>query len=66
MIIGLFKELVGWFVSLTEVAAFLAAILLIGLVAGTTGFWMLSRCARKLSGPPAEFDPNQDEPEDQP
>jgi hypothetical protein len=56
MIIGLLKELVGWFVSLTEAAASIAAILLIGLVAGTTGFWILSHCLRKLSGPPAEED----------
>jgi len=64
MIIGLFKEAASWLVSLTEVGAVIAAILLIGLVVGTTGFWMLGRFLSKLAGPPIELDPYEDEPEE--
>ena len=63
MIIGLFKEAASWLVSLTEVGAVIAAILLIGLVVGTTGFWMLGRFLSKLAGPPIELDPYE-EPEE--
>jgi hypothetical protein len=59
MIIGLFKEVVGWFVSLTEVG-----VLLIGLVVGMTGFWILGHFLNKLGGPPAELDPYEVEPEE--
>jgi hypothetical protein len=57
MIVGLFKEAVSWFVSLTEVGAVIAAILLIGLVVGMAGFWILGHFIGKLAGPPAELDP---------
>jgi hypothetical protein len=62
MIIGLLKEAVSWFVSLTEVGLVIAAMLVIGLVVGMTGFWILGRCLSKLGGPPAELDPYADEP----
>jgi hypothetical protein len=70
MIIGLLKEAVSWFVSLTEVGLVIAAMLLIGLIVGMTGFRMLGRCLRKLGGPPdeldqcAELDPYEVEPEE--
>jgi hypothetical protein len=64
MIIGLFKEVVGWFVSLTEVGVVIAAVLLIGLVVGMTGFWILGHFLNKLGGPPAELDPYEVEPEE--
>jgi len=64
MIIGLLKEAVGWFVSLTEVGVVIAAMLLIGLVVGMTGFWTLGHCLSKLGGPPAELGPYEDEPEE--
>lgn len=63
MIVGLFKEGFGWFVSLTEVGVAIALILLAGLVVGVAAFWMLSRFLRKLAGPPAELDPYEDEPD---
>jgi hypothetical protein len=63
MIIGLFKEAVSWFVSLTEVGLVIAAMLLIGLGVGMTGFWMLGRFLSKLGGPPAELDPHEDDEE---
>jgi hypothetical protein len=64
MIIGLFKEAVSWFISLAEVGIAIAAMLLIGLVVGRTGFWMLSHCLSKLGGPPSELEPAEDERED--
>jgi hypothetical protein len=57
MIMGLLKEALDWFVSLTEVGVVIAAMLLIGLAIGMTGFLILSRGLRKLSGPPVELDP---------
>jgi hypothetical protein len=63
MIVGLFKEAVGWLVSLTEVGAVIAALLLMGLAIGATGFWVLSQCVSKLS-PPAELDPYEIDPEE--
>jgi len=59
--ISLLKEALGWFVSLTAVGLVIAAILLIGLVVGMTGFWMLGHFLSKLAGPPAELDPYEDE-----
>ena len=64
MIIGLIKEVVSWFVSLTEVGVAIAAMLLIGLIVGMTGFWMLGNCLRKMGGSPAELDPYEDDPEE--
>jgi hypothetical protein len=64
VIIGLIKEVVSWFVSLTEVGVAIAAMLLIGLIVGMTAFWMLGHCLSKLGGPPAELDPYEDEPEE--
>jgi len=63
MIIGLFKDAIGWFVNLAEVGIVIAAVLLIGLLVGRTGFWILSRFLRKLGGPPA-LDPYELEPEE--
>jgi hypothetical protein len=63
MIIGLFKDAVKWFVSLTEVGLVIAAVLLIGLAVGMSGFWLLSQGLSKLAGPP-ELDPYEDEPEE--
>ena len=62
--IGLFKDAVSWFLSLTEVVVIIAAILFIGLIVGTTGFWILSHGLSKLSGPPAQLDPDEDEHEE--
>jgi len=62
MIIGLFKDAVSWVVSLAEAGAVIAAVLLIGLAVGMSGFWLLSRGLSKLGGPP-EQDPFEDEPE---
>jgi hypothetical protein len=64
MIIGLFKEAIGWLVSVAEVGFVITAILLIGLALGMTGFWILSHFASKLGGPEAELDPYKDEPEE--
>jgi len=64
MIIDLLKDLVSWFVSLGEVGAVIAAVLLIGLVVGMTGFWVLGYFLRKLAGPPSELESYQDEPEE--
>ena len=64
MFISLFQGLLGWFVGLTEAAVVIAVVLLIGLVVGMTGFWMLSHFARKLAGPTAEIDPYEDDPEE--
>jgi hypothetical protein len=61
MIIGLFKDAVSWLVSLAEVGAVIAGVLLIGLAVGMSGFWLLSRGLSKLGGPP-ELDPFEDEP----
>jgi hypothetical protein len=61
MIIGLFKEALGWILSLTEVGVVIAVMLLIALVVGMTGFWILSRFMSKLAGPPTELDPHDDE-----
>jgi hypothetical protein len=63
MIVGLFKEAVSWLVSLTEAGVAIVAMLLIGLLAGMTGFWILSYCLGKLGGPP-ELDLYEDEPEE--
>jgi hypothetical protein len=63
MIVGLFKEGVSWFVSLTEVGVVIALILLAGLAVGVTAFWILGRFLRKLAGPPTELDPYEDEPD---
>jgi hypothetical protein len=64
MIIGLLKETIGWLVSLTEVGVVIAAVLLIGLAVGMTGFWILGHFVNKLGGPPAELDPYEAEPEE--
>ncbi len=61
MIIGLFKDAIGWFVSLTEVGVVIAVILVIAVVVGMTGFWILSRFMSKLAGPAAEIDPPEGE-----
>jgi hypothetical protein len=62
MIWGLFKDAVSWFVSLTEAGVVIAVILLIGVVAGMTAFWILGRGVRKLAGPVTELDPYENEP----
>jgi|HubBroStandDraft_1064217.scaffolds.fasta_scaffold339500_2 hypothetical protein len=70
MIMGLFKEVVSWLVSLTEVGLAIAAMLLIGLGVGMAVFWMLGRFLSKLGGPPdelgqyAELGPYEDELEE--
>jgi hypothetical protein len=64
MIIGLFRDAVGWLVGLTEATVVIAAILFIGLVVGTAGFWILGHFLRNLAGPPPELDPYEDEPEE--
>ena len=64
MIIDLLKEVVSWFVSLGEVGAVIAAVLLIGLVVGMTGFWVLGYFIKKLAGPSSELESYQDEPEE--
>jgi hypothetical protein len=64
MIIGLFKEAIGWLLSLTEAGVAIAVILAIAVVVGMTGFWILSRFMRKLAGPPAELDPDEDQPDE--
>jgi hypothetical protein len=65
MIIGLFKDLGGWFVSLGEVGVAIAAVLLIGLVVGMAAFRILSRIMSMLGGgAPAVLDPyDEDEAE---
>lgn len=64
MIIGLFKDLVHWLLSLTEVGAVIAAVLLVGLIVGMAGFWVLGFFVSKLAGPPTELDSYPDEPEE--
>ncbi len=64
MIIGLFKDAVGWLVSLTEAGLAIAAMLLIALLVAMTGFWLLGHFLSKLGGAPAELDPYDDEAED--
>ena len=64
MIISLFQGAASWFVGLTEAAIVIAALLLIGLVVGMTGFWMLGHSLSKIAGPPPELDPYEDEPEE--
>ena len=61
MIMGLFKEAASWLLSLTEVGVVIAAILLLGLVVGMTGFWILGRCVSKLADHSAELDPYEPE-----
>ena len=56
MIIGIFRDAIGWFVNLTEVGVVIAVILLVAVVVGMTGFWILSRFMRKLAGPPTELE----------
>jgi hypothetical protein len=63
MFISLFQGAVSWFVGLTEAALAIAAMLFIGLVAGMTGFWMLSHFASKLAPKDSyEDDPEEGEP----
>ena len=64
MIVSLFQGAASWFVGLTEAAVVIAVLLLIGLVVGMTGFWMLGHGLSKLAGPPVELDPYEDEPEE--
>ncbi len=66
MILGVLKDAVGWLVSVAEVAAVIAAVLLIGLIIGMTGFRILSYFVGKLGGSPPELDsyPYEDEPLD--
>jgi hypothetical protein len=52
-------DLLQWFVSLVEVIAVMAAILVIGLMIAMAAFWVLSRSLGKLAGPPDESDPNE-------
>jgi hypothetical protein len=61
MIIGLFKEAIGWFLNLTEVGLAIALLLLIAVAVGMTGFWILSRFMSKLAGPATELDSHEDE-----
>jgi hypothetical protein len=64
MIIAIFRGALHWFVSLIEVVAVVTAILLVGLVVGSTGFWILYRSLSKLEGPSAELDPQEYELEE--
>ena len=64
MIFGLFRDAVGWFVGLTEATVAIAAILFIGLVVGTAGFWILGHFLRNIAGSAPEPDPYEDEPEE--
>jgi hypothetical protein len=63
MIVGLFKELLGWFINLAEVGLAIAAVLLVGLVIGMAGFRILSRIMRLVSGPPPVDPSDEDEPD---
>jgi hypothetical protein len=64
MIIAIFQGPINWFVALIELVSVIAAILLIGLIIGMTGFWMLGRFVRKLAGAPAELEPEDELDED--
>lgn len=64
MIISLFQKAVSWLAGLAEAAVVIAVVLLIGLVVGMTGFWILSHFASKLAGPTAELDSYEDQPEE--
>jgi hypothetical protein len=59
MIGALFRDALDWFVGLIEFVSVVAAILIVGLVFGMTGFWILGRSLRKLAGPPVESDPGE-------
>jgi hypothetical protein len=61
MIVGLFKEVFGWFASLAEVGVAIAAVLLIGLVIGMAGFRILSRIMSMLAPPPVLDPYDEDE-----
>jgi hypothetical protein len=61
MIIGLFKELGSWFVSLAEVGVAITAVLLIGLAVGMGGFRILSRIMSMLAPPPVLDPYDEDE-----
>ncbi len=61
MIADLFRGFLQWWIGLIESVSAVAAILLIGLVVGITCFWVLSRSVRKLAGPAADLDPDEDE-----
>jgi hypothetical protein len=59
MIVAIFRGALHWFVGLIEVVAVVTTILLVGLVVGLTGFWILGRSLSKLEGPSAELDPQE-------
>jgi len=59
MIVEIFRGALDWFVGLIELVSVIAALLLVGLVVGMTGFWFLVRCLSKLAGPSAELDPDE-------
>jgi hypothetical protein len=61
MINALFRGPLDWFAGLIELVLVIAAILLVGLVVGMTGFWILGRFVRKLAGPQDELDSDEDE-----
>jgi hypothetical protein len=61
MIVGLFRELLGWFINLAEVTLAIAAVLLVGLAIGMAGFRILSRIMSMFSGPPPALDPYDEE-----
>jgi hypothetical protein len=56
MIGGMFRDALSWFAGLIESVSVVVAILIVGLVFGMAGFWILGRSLRKLGGPPAELD----------
>jgi hypothetical protein len=59
MIVAIFRGALHWFVGLIEVVAVVTAILLVGLIVGMTGFWILGRSLSKLEGPSVELDPRE-------
>jgi hypothetical protein len=63
MFVSLLKDAVGCLASVAEVGLVIAAVLLIGLLLGMSGFWILGRLLGKLGGPPPPLDPLEDEPE---
>ena len=59
MIVAIFRGALHWVVGLIEVVAVVTAILLVGLVVGMTGFWILGRSLIKLEGPSVGLDPRE-------
>ena len=61
MMAGMFRDALSWVAGLIEAVGVVAAILLVGLVVGMTGFWILVHSLSKLAGQPAESDPQEHE-----